>query len=368
MTKGKIHPGATRIFDPLAEHIMPVYASIPHGTPREISLRAIQGERLVKELPEWLKQYLLDRYERSSYANFLQIKILDLKEGEIAVSMAVRHELTNLSRILHGGAVGSLLDMAMNLACFSTGRRATVLGFNTNFLSSAKEGKTVRTIATILHSGRSTMVVEGRVVDESGKLLAKGRGTFLATGQFTPEDRLPQNSGAIDTKASPNPKGGKDTEKDVCKGTKLEGWLRDLLLHVHDRNYFAKYLGMEIVEIGKGDCCVSMLVTHKHINIRGVIHGGAIVSLADMSMMLACATMGKHTVTLDLNINFVRRVREGDIVKAFPQVIHKGKTTMVVRGSILDAKGQLLAEARGTFFVTGDYTPDDPLTKPADPT
>jgi 1,4-dihydroxy-2-naphthoyl-CoA hydrolase len=321
----------------------------------------------VKELPTWLKQHLLDMYERSSYANYLQIQILDLKEGEIAVSMVVRHELTNLSRILHGGAVGSLLDMAMNLACYSTGRRVTVLGFNTNFLSGAREGKIVRTIATVLHSGRSTMVVEGRVLDETGKLLAKGRGTFLATGQFTPEDHLLQDSGTMGMNVSHNLKGGDHRVTDVCKGTKLEGWLKDLLLQVHDRNYFAKYLGMEIVDIGKGDCCVSMLVTHKHTNIRGVIHGGAIVSLADMSMMLACATRGKHTVTLDLNINFVRRVREGDTVKAFPQVIHKGKTTMVVRGSILDAKGQLLAEARGTFFVTGDYTPEDPLTKPAGP-
>jgi acyl-CoA thioesterase len=320
----------------------------------------------VKELPAWLNQHLLDMYERSSYANYLQIKILDLKDGEITVSMLVRHELTNLSRILHGGAVGSLLDMAMNLACYSTGRRATVLGFNTNFLSGAKEGKTVQTIAKVLHSGRSTMVVEGRVIDETGKLLAKGRGTFLANDRFTPEDHLPQDSGAIEIKVSHNLKAGNHTVPDVCKGTTLGGWLKDLLLHVHDRNYFAKYLGMEIANIGKGDCCVSMLVTHKHINIRGVIHGGAIVSLADMSMMLACATLGKHTVTLDLNINFVRRVREGDTVKAFPQVIHKGKTTMVVRGSILDAQGQLLAEARGTFFVTGDYTPDDPLTKPAD--
>ena len=60
--------------------------------------------------------------------------------------MKVRHELTNLSGILHGGAVGSLIDMAMNLACFSLGKQATVLGFNTNFLQGAKEGDTVKAV------------------------------------------------------------------------------------------------------------------------------------------------------------------------------------------------------------------------------
>jgi uncharacterized protein (TIGR00369 family) len=72
-------------------------------------------------------------YEHSSYANFLQAEILELCAGETTFAMKVRHELTNLSGILHGSAVGSLIDMAMNLACFSLGKQAMVLGFNTNF-------------------------------------------------------------------------------------------------------------------------------------------------------------------------------------------------------------------------------------------
>ena len=143
----------------------------------------------MKELPAWLKKHLLDMYEHSSYAKYLQMEILDLCEGETTVSMHVRHELTNLSLILHGGAVGSLLDMAMNLACYSLGRQVLILGFNTNFLGGAREGDTVRALAKVLHSGRSTMVVEGRILDSQGKLLAKGRGTFVATGQFTPDDQ-----------------------------------------------------------------------------------------------------------------------------------------------------------------------------------
>jgi uncharacterized protein (TIGR00369 family) len=139
----------------------------------------------------------------------------------------------------------------------------------------------------------------------------------------------------------------------------IETWLKELLLSIHDRNLFAKYLGMEIVGIHAGDSVVSMLVTHKHTNIRGVIHGGALVSLADMAMMLSCATLGRRTVTLDLNISFVSRVEEADTVTAFCQVIHNGKTTMVVDSSIKDTQGRLLAKARGTFFATGEYRPGD---------
>jgi uncharacterized protein (TIGR00369 family) len=141
--------------------------------------------------------------------------------------------------------------------------------------------------------------------------------------------------------------------------TPVAPWLKELLLSIHDRNLFAKYLGMEIVDMHKGDSTVSMLITDKHTNIRGVSHGGALVSLADMAMMLSCATLGRRTVTLDLNISFVRRVSDGFTVRAHSRVIHSGKTTMVVEGKITDGSRRLLAIARGTFFATGEYRPGD---------
>lgn len=141
--------------------------------------------------------------------------------------------------------------------------------------------------------------------------------------------------------------------------TQVALWLKELLLGIHDRNLFAKYLGMEIVDVRKGGSVVAMLITDKHTNIRGVSHGGALVSLADMAMMLACATLGRRTVTLDLNISFVRRVSEGCVIRARCKVIHSGKTTMVVEGKITDRSRRLLATARGTFFATGEYRPGD---------
>lgn len=313
---------------------------------------------MTNEPPDWLVHYLLSRYRDSSYANFLQMEILEVHDGEIAVSMLVRHELTNLSKSIHGGAVGSLLEMAMNLACFSTGRRALILGFNTNFLRGTREGQTVRAVAKTLHRGKSTLVVEGRVLDDRDRLLAKARGTFVATGQFSPEDPL-NHPPPLPERQEPPVDGGGPPPVPAAEAACRPAWLRELLLQVHGRNHFARYLGMEIAALGQGNGIVAMPVTGRHINFRGVVHGGALASLADMSMMLACATLARHTVTLDLNISFLRRVSQGDVIWAYPQVIHSGKRTLVVRTGILDRGARLLAEARGTFFVTGDYTPGE---------
>jgi len=141
--------------------------------------------------------------------------------------------------------------------------------------------------------------------------------------------------------------------------TEIEAWLKELLLSLHERNQFAKYLGMEIIRVHKGDSVVSMLVTHRHTNIRKVVHGGAMVSLVDMAMMLSCASLGRRVLTLDLNISFFRRVKEGDWVTAFSRVIHSGNKTVVVEGSIKDKEDKLLSRARGTFFAVGQYQPGD---------
>jgi acyl-CoA thioesterase len=141
--------------------------------------------------------------------------------------------------------------------------------------------------------------------------------------------------------------------------TGLENWLHELLYLRHDLNIFAKFMGMEIVDISLGGSIVRMAVSQNHTNVQGEIHGGGLVSLADMAMGLACNSYGKRLVTLDLNISFIRRTRVGNTVTAYSKVIHNGKTTFVVVSDIRNSLDMLLANARATFFVVGEYTVED---------
>ncbi|MDL2281100.1 PaaI family thioesterase [Selenomonadales bacterium OttesenSCG-928-I06] len=145
---------------------------------------------LVNEVPEWLKERVIKLYyERNFFVKYLKIKIIDFYEGDVRISMDVRHELTNPSHTLHGGAVASMLDVAMNLACASMKKKVLVLEFNTNFTRSAKEGDLVYALARVIHNGKRTMVVESRITDINGGIMAKARGTFFVRGEFTEEDK-----------------------------------------------------------------------------------------------------------------------------------------------------------------------------------
>ncbi|MDR3288050.1 MAG: PaaI family thioesterase [Peptococcaceae bacterium] len=143
-----------------------------------------------KEVPGWLKERILRLYyERNFFVKYLRITIMDFYEGEVRISMDVRHELTNLVKTLHGGAVASMLDVAMNLACASLQKRVLVLEFNTNFTRGAKEGNTVYALSKVIHNGKRTMVVESKVIDIEGKIMAQARGTFFVIGEFHQEEK-----------------------------------------------------------------------------------------------------------------------------------------------------------------------------------
>ena len=75
-------------------------------------------------------------------------------------------------------------------------------------------------------------------------------------------------------------------------------------------------------------------------------------------MGVVCATLGKKTVTLDMNINYLYSATHGDTITAYAKAIHNGQHTIVIETEHRNAAGRLLAKARGTFFVTGHYDHD----------
>lgn len=137
-------------------------------------------------------------------------------------------------------------------------------------------------------------------------------------------------------------------------------WLKERLLSIYDRNPFVKLLNMEIVEVKAGEAILAMLVRPDLTNLFQLAHGGALAALADTSMGVSCASLGKRVMTLDMSINYIHGARQDDVIKAYGKVIHNGKSTLVAESEIVDSDGKLLTKARGTFFVIGRFDSDYP--------
>jgi len=72
----------------------------------------------------------------------------------------------------------------------------------------------------------------------------------------------------------------------------------------------------------------------RHMNRRGVMHGGMCMTLADMTLGQAVwdATDKAPCVTLNMQTNFLKPVVEGDIVRVVPQLIRRTRALVFMRG------------------------------------
>ena len=87
---------------------------------------------------------------------------------------------------VHAGLASTMLDSAMGCAFVTTleaGVRWTTLELKANFTRPITlETGLIRSIGTVLHSGRNVATMEARVGDAQGRLLAHASSTILVLG------------------------------------------------------------------------------------------------------------------------------------------------------------------------------------------
>lgn len=96
-------------------------------------------------------------------------------EDEVDATIAWAPELCTAGGILHGGVLMTLADSAGAVCAFLNmpdGARTSTIESKTNFLGAVRSG-TVRARSRPLHIGKTTVVVETDVLDQSGRLVAR---------------------------------------------------------------------------------------------------------------------------------------------------------------------------------------------------
>lgn len=115
----------------------------------------------------------------------------------------------------------------------------------------------------------------------------------------------------------------------------------------------ATTLAIEFVSGSPGEVRMRMPWRPEICTTGGIVHGGALMALAD-SCGAACAVLnlpeGAGTTTIESKTNFLRAVREGEVV-AVSRPLHAGRTVIVVQTDLLDAAGRRLAQTTQTQAV-----------------
>ncbi len=116
---------------------------------------------------------------------------------------------------------------------------------------------------------------------------------------------------------------------------------------------FRETLGIEIEDKADGRARLSFRAGPEHLNDGGIVHGGALATLADCAMGSALAsTLGsEQPVTVEAKINYLEPVGPGVIV-ASASIRRKGRRFTVLEAELFQEEtGEHVAYATGTFTL-----------------
>jgi 1,4-dihydroxy-2-naphthoyl-CoA hydrolase len=117
---------------------------------------------------------------------------------------------------------------------------------------------------------------------------------------------------------------------------------------------FANFLGIKITHISKERVSAELPVREDLNNRFNIMHGGAIMALADNlggTATTANLTEGQSTTTIESKTNFFAAVPIGDVAYAECTPLHRGRTTMVWQTRITRGDGKLCALVTQTQMV-----------------
>ena len=117
---------------------------------------------------------------------------------------------------------------------------------------------------------------------------------------------------------------------------------------------FSDFLGVELIEVTPERVVARMKVRPELCTRPAVLHGGAVMALADTLggvATVANLAAGQWTTTIESKTNFLAAVPEGETATAECTALHRGKTTMVWQTKISREDGRIAAYVTQTQLI-----------------
>lgn len=116
---------------------------------------------------------------------------------------------------------------------------------------------------------------------------------------------------------------------------------------------FEQVLHLDVVEADEGWAKLTMPFLADFAQGAGLLHGGALVSLADTAVVMAIKSLvppDTHFATVALEARFLRSVRQG-IVTALARITRREGRTLLGEATVYDSAGQEVLAFSSTFKI-----------------
>jgi uncharacterized protein (TIGR00369 family) len=118
----------------------------------------------------------------SPHAAALGISIASIEDDHAVLEMPFKPELATMGDVVHGGAIGALIDTAATVAAWAIDEVAespagATVSLSINFAAAA-HAKDLRAEARVVRRGRQLSNIEVEATGPDGKLIAHGIATY----------------------------------------------------------------------------------------------------------------------------------------------------------------------------------------------
>lgn len=118
------------------------------------------------------------RFEESTFWQTLGFEYIHAEDGIAEIAFNFRDDLTNVVGTLHGGVFMAALDTVMGIATHTLGfDKVITMQMETRFLKPITDGR-IQALGRVISQTRSTVILEGRLYNESHELVGFATATF----------------------------------------------------------------------------------------------------------------------------------------------------------------------------------------------
>lgn len=112
---------------------------------------------------------------------------------------------------------------------------------------------------------------------------------------------------------------------------------------------FVEHLGFEMVFFEDGQSELRFAPEPEHMNSFNVTHGGALMTLLDVTLATAARSVDKTSgvITIEMKTTFMNPA--SGTLTSKGRLIHRTRNMAFTEGTVYDAQGQVCAHATGTF-------------------
>lgn len=124
---------------------------------------------------------IVKEFQGSPFWKFVGFEFLHIEEGKAKIKIALREEMLNVQKMLHGGMFMSGLDTVMGLCARTTGAKSvSTIQLEVRFIQGINDGDVIFT-SEIIKQTKNTAIIKGTAENLDGDLLAYSTSTFKLT-------------------------------------------------------------------------------------------------------------------------------------------------------------------------------------------